>query len=40
MTEIESLALLIANMNTQIRGLQEENARLTNLIENGSTPNT
>lgn len=33
MSELESLALLIANMNTQIRGLQEENARITALLE-------
>ena len=38
MTELESLALLIANLNTNIRGLQEENARLTKLIEDGSAP--
>lgn len=28
MTELESLALLIADLNTQVRALQQENAAL------------
>jgi hypothetical protein len=36
MTELESLALLIANLNTNLRVLQEENARLTEALSNPS----
>lgn len=33
MTELESLALLIADLNTQVRALQQENAALRERIE-------
>ena len=41
MTELESLALLVADLNAQVRGLQAENAALRESIgENtpGPTP--
>lgn len=34
MTELESLALLIADMNKQIRALQQENTDLRTQLEN------
>lgn len=33
MTELESLALLIADLNTQVRALQQENARLRESLD-------
>lgn len=38
MSDIESLALLIADMNRQLRVLQEENAQLRTIIADGATP--
>ena len=35
MTELESLALLIADLNAQVRGLQAENAELRQAAESG-----
>ena len=35
MTELESLALLIADLNAQVRGLQAENAELRKALEPG-----
>lgn len=35
MTELESLALLIADLNTQVRTLQQENKALREALENG-----
>jgi len=32
MSELESLALLIADLNAQVRQLQQENARLNELL--------
>lgn len=33
MNELESLALLIADLNTQVRSLQAENAELQKLVD-------
>lgn len=33
MSELESLALLIADLNTQVRALQQENAALREALE-------
>ena len=35
MTELESLALLMADLNSQVRQLQTENAELRQLLEPG-----
>ena len=32
MTDLESLALLIADLNAQVRALQQENAELRDLV--------
>lgn len=37
MTELESLALLIADLNTQVRALQAENAELREALQNPAT---
>lgn len=36
MAELESLALLIADLNTQVRALQAENAQLRAAAENAT----
>ena len=35
MTELESLALLLADLNAQVRGLQAENAELRKALDGG-----
>lgn len=37
MNELESLALLIADLNAQVRALQQENAELREQIEQAQT---
>lgn len=39
MSELESLALLIADLNTQVRTLQQENAELRDKLVNQKVPN-
>ena len=36
MTELESLALLIADLNVQVRALQEENEKLRQQVQPGA----
>lgn len=38
MTELESLALLIADLNTQVRALQQENGHLRERLEGDDAP--
>lgn len=38
MSELESLALLIADLNAQVRGLQAENTELRKALESQEVP--